>query len=220
MPNNSRVTVPQAPLLDALKWRYATKKFDAAKHIPEDTWQMLEHSLVLTPSSFGLQPWRFLIIENPEVRSALRGASWGQGQVTDASHLVVFTARTDLSEAEVAEWVDHLADVQSTPREVLAPLKSVINNFIHPMSPAARHQWNVRQVYIALGQFMAAAAVLGIDTCPLEGIDPAGYDKVLGLENSGYATAVACAAGYRADDDRHARLPKARFPHERLIRRI
>jgi nitroreductase len=134
--------------------------------------------------------------------------------------LVVFTARTTMEEADVDHWMDRISEVQSTPLEALAPLQSVIKGFIQPMSPEARKAWNTRQVYIALGQFMTSAAVLGLDTCPLEGIDPAGYDRVLGLENTGYATAVGCAVGYRADDDRFAKLPKVRYPHERLIRRI
>jgi nitroreductase len=220
MRNNPGVTASQAPLLDALKWRYATKKFDASKRIPEETWEILEHSLALTPSSFGLQPWQFLVVENPELRAGLRAASWGQSQVTDASHLVVFTARTDLGEDDIGRWIDRLSNVQGTPVEALAPLRSVISGFIEPMTPAARQAWNTRQVYIALGQFMAAAAILGIDTCPLEGIDPAGYDKVLDLEGSGYATAVGCAVGYRAADDRHASLPKARFLREAVIRHL
>lgn len=221
MRNNPRNVNPtQVPLQDALKRRYATKKFDPARHIPQETWEVLEQSLVLTPSSFGLQPWQFLIVENPVVREQLRAASWGQSQVTDASHLVVFTARTSMEEADVDQWIGRISEVQSTPLETLAPLGSVIKGFIQPMSPEARQAWNTRQVYIALGQFMAAAAVLGLDTCPLEGIDPAGYDRVLGLENSGFATAVGCAVGYRAEDDRYANLPKVRYPHERLIRRI
>lgn len=214
------MTAPQAPLLEALKWRYATKKFDAARHIPADDWETLEHSLALTPSSFGLQPWQFLVVENPDLRGALRTASWGQSQVTDASHLVVFTARTDLGDDDVGKWIARLSEVQSTPAEALAPLRSIIQGFIAPMTTDARRNWNTRQVYIALGQFMAAAAVLGIDTCPLEGIDPVGYDRVLGLEGTGYATAVACAVGYRAEDDHSAARPKARYPRETVIRHL
>jgi nitroreductase len=116
--------------------------------------------------------------------------------------------------------MERLSEVQGTPIEALAPLKAAILGFIHPMSPQARHEWNRRQVYIALGQFMAAAAILGLDTCPLEGIDPATYDRILGLENTGFATAVACAVGYHAPDDRHANLPKARYERSRIIRRL
>jgi nitroreductase len=214
------VTPSDTTLLDALKWRYATKKFDPARHIPGETWETLEHSLSLTPSSFGLQPWQFIVVENPEIRAALRKESWGQSQLTDASHLVVFTVKKNLGEEDIGRWINRLAEVQSTSQEVLAPLQSVISGFVAPMDTDQRRAWNTRQLYIALGQFMTSAAVLGIDTCPLEGIDPAGYDRVLGLEETDYATVVACAAGYRAEDDRYASMPKARFTRESVIRHI
>ncbi|RYD36368.1 MAG: NAD(P)H-dependent oxidoreductase [Verrucomicrobiaceae bacterium] len=214
------VTPSQTPLIEALKWRYATKKFDPTRRIPGDVWETLEDSLSLTPSSFGLQPWQFLVIGDPEIRTALRSESWGQSQLTDASHLVVFTVRKSLGEEDISRWIARLAEVQATPLENLAPLQSVISNFIQPMDADQRRAWNTRQIYIALGQFMAAAAVLGIDTCPLEGMNPAGYDRVLGLEGTEYATVVACAAGYRAGDDRHANLPKARYAREAVIRHI
>ncbi len=207
-------------LLDALRWRYATKKFDPSRQIPAETWAALEESLVLTPSSFGLQPWRFLVIEDPEIRRQLRDVSWGQSQVTDASRYIVFTARTAIAPDDISAWTARLSEVQGTDPEKLAPLRSVIENFVAAMPEAAVGAWNARQLYIALGQLMGAAAAMGIDTCPMEGIDPAGYDRVLGLDGSGYATVVACALGYRAEDDRHATLPKARFPRERVVRRV
>jgi len=207
-------------LLDALNWRYATKRFDPTKTIPEAIWSALERSLVLTPSSFGLQPWKFLIVENPAVRAELQAVSWGQSQVRDASHFVVLLARTDLQPEYVDGWIERMGEVQGSPAEALAPLKGVIRNFVGAKTPDERHAWNTRQTYIALGQLMAAAAFLGIDTCPMEGIDPAAYDRILGLEGAGYSTAVACALGYRADDDRHARLPKARFDASRIIVRV
>lgn len=218
MRNNPAVT--STTILDALKWRYATKKFDPSRTIPADLWETLEQSLTLTPSSFGLQPWQFLVVENPEIRKSLREASWGQAQLTDASHIIVFTARTTLDETHVGEWISRLSEIQSTPIDTLAPLRSVIEGFIRPMSLEARQAWNTRQLYIALGQFMATAAYLGIDTCPLEGIDPKAYDRILNLEGTGFATAVGCAAGYRAADDRYATMPKARFPREKTIRHI
>lgn len=206
--------------LDALRWRYATKVFDTTRRIPQDTWDLIEESLVLTPSSFGLQPWKFLVVENPGLRAELRKESWGQSQITDASHFVVFTARTDVSAEDIDGWITRLAEVQGAPAEALAPMKSVIEGFVGGMAVDARHAWNVRQVYIALGQFMTATAMMGIDTCPMEGMNAAGYDRVLGLEGSGYTTAVACAAGYRAPDDRHAARPKARFHPSNIITRL
>ncbi len=207
-------------LLSALRWRYATKQFDPSRVIPADAWNALEESLVLTPSSFGLQPWKFLVVRDPAVRERLKPESWNQPQVTDASHFIVLTARTDLGTSDIDAWIDCLAEVQGQTPENFARLKGMIVGFAETMSRETRHAWNVRQVYIALGQLMTAAAMLGIDTCPMEGISTAAYDRILGLEGSGYATAVACALGYRAADDKYAAMPKARYPRETVIRHI
>lgn len=219
---NSPPAMPVSPseLLDALNFRYATKAFDPGKKIPEATWQAIETSLALTPSSFGLQPWKFLVVDSGGTREKLKGASWGQGQVTDASHLVVLTVRTDLAQDDIDSWISRLSEVQGTPAENLAGLSGVISSFSETMSVSEKQAWNTRQVYIALGQLMTSAALMGIDTCPLEGISPAEYDKILGLEGSGYATAVACALGYRSAEDKYASAKKARFPAERVIAHV
>ena len=218
MVNSPRdMTVSTENLLSALRWRYATKKFDASRKIPDATWDAIEESLVLTPSSFGLQPWKFLVIRNPGVRSMLAGESWNQPQVTEASHFIVLTARTDLNASDIDAWMDRMMEIQGCTFEAVAPLKGMIVGFAERMSHAERHAWNARQAYIALGQLMTSAAVLGIDACPMEGISTAGYDHILGLEGTGYATAVACALGYRSADDKYAAMPKARFSEETLI---
>ena len=211
------MAISTTDLLAALNFRYATKAFDPARKIPSETWTAIESSLALTPSSFGLQPWKFLVIDSPEIREKLKTASWGQSQVTEASHLVVLTARTDLTQDDIDSWIARLSEVQGTPPEALAGLSGVISSFSATMDAAAKQAWNTRQLYIALGQLMTAAAVIGIDTCPLEGISTADYDEILDLKGSGYATAVACVLGYRSADDKYATMPKARFPEEKVI---
>lgn len=207
-------------LLAALRWRYAAKQFDASRKIPADVWDALEEALVLTPSSFGLQPWKFLVVRDPAVRARLQPESWNQPQVTDASHFVVLASRTDLTKADIDAWITRMAESQNKLAEDLAPLKGMIAGFAETMSCEARHAWNTRQIYIALGQLMTSAAVLGIDTCPMEGISAAAYDRILGLEGSGYATAVACALGYRSADDKYAAMPKARFERSSVIKSV
>lgn len=207
-------------LLASLNFRYATKAFDPFRKIGPEAWSALETSLTLTPSSFGLQPWKFIVVESPEIREKLKAVSWGQNQVTDASHLVVLTARTDLTQQDIGKWIACLSEVQNTPIENLAGLAGMIASFSGNMSQPEKQAWNTRQVYIALGQLMTAAAVMEIDTCPLEGISPGDYDEILGLKNSGYATAVACALGYRSADDKYAVAKKARFPSADLIAHI
>jgi nitroreductase len=208
-------------LLDALQWRYATKVFDAAKKIPADVWQTLERALVLTPSSYGLQPYKFLVINDPARRAELLPHSWNQKQVVDASHFVVFTARTKVTDADVNKLIKLTSNVRKIPAESLnfyrdMMLGDVVNG---PRSKTA-HEWAARQGYIALGNLMTCAAVLGVDACPMEGLNPAEYDRVLGLSGSGYATVVACALGYRAASDKYASLPKVRYETQELVQQV
>lgn len=208
-------------LVRALTWRYAVKKFDATRAIPPATWAALEQALVLAPSSFGLQPWAFFLVRDPAKREALVGSSRGQRQVVDASHLVVFAVRKGLSTADVDRYVARIAEVRGVAPESLAGYRKMMAGFVNrPADVFDVDEWATRQVYIALGQFMAAAAVLGVDTCPMEGLDPAAYDRILGLEGTGYATVCACPAGYRAADDRTAFQPKVRYPLTDVIRFI
>lgn len=208
-------------LLAALRWRYAVKAFDPAKKIPEATWRDLEEALILTPSSFGMQPWKFIVVTDPAVREKLRAASWNQGQVTECSHHVVFAGATDVSEADVTRYMESMAAIRSTPVSAFDGLKKMIVGFAGGLRAKGQvHEWAVRQVYIALGNFMTSAAVVGVDTCPMEGIDPAKYDEILGLAGSGYKTVVACAAGYRASGDQYASLAKVRYPASELIRHV
>jgi len=208
-------------LLSALKWRYATKKFDAARKIDAATWAALEEILVLSPSSFGLQPWKFLVITDQAVKESLLTFSWGQRQVADASHVVVFAVKHPLTPADVRRHIERTAEVQGIPVETLAASEKIITGFLeNPPFPLDIQAWSTRQVYLALGNFMTAAALLGIDTCPMEGLLPAAYDKVLGLEGTGYFTVAACPAGYRAADCPSASRAKVRFHADEILHRI
>jgi nitroreductase len=205
-------SIPTATLLDALKWRYATKKFNSTRKIPAETWAALEQALVLAPSSFGLQPWKFFVIHDPETRKKLSAASWGQTQPVECSHFVVFAVRKNLSTADVDRFVDRIVEVRGGSKESLKSYRDVmVRSTDDARAEGKIDAWSSRQVYIALGQFMASAAVLGVDACPMEGIDPAKYDEILGLAAQGYTAICACAAGYRADDDKYAKAPKVRF---------
>ena len=206
-----------AELLDSLHFRYATKQFDDSRKIPSDAWDVLEQSLVLSPSSFGLQPWKFIVVDDVDLRMKLRQHSWNQSQITDASRLVVFTTRTDMTEPDVDRFLSRMAAVQGRDPSTLEGYRNMIVSFAAAMNLESRQAWNARQTYIALGQFMTAAAAIGIDTCPIEGFDPAGYDQVLELSDSGYRTTVVCAVGYRSADDKYAAAPKTRFPIEEVI---
>lgn len=207
-------------LVERLHWRYAVKKFDADKKVPADVWGALEQSLLLAPSSFGLQPWKFLVVEDRELRQQLRGASWGQAQVTDADRYVVLTALRTTTDDDVDRYLQHQCDVRGGEVEALKGYRDVIVGFL-TKGWAAKDLfgWNARQAYIALGQLMTSAAALGVDTCPMEGIDMPAYDELLGLKDTRYATLCACAVGYRSADDKYADALKVRYPLDQIIER-
>ncbi|HLX96296.1 MAG TPA: NAD(P)H-dependent oxidoreductase [Verrucomicrobiae bacterium] len=206
-------------LLNALEWRYATKVFDPGKKIPADLWQALEHALALSPSSYGLQPYRFLVIHDAAKRAELLPHSWNQKQVVDCSHYVVFTGRTQMTEADLDRFLTLTSRVRNIPTETLSAYRGMMmGDLVNGPRGKIAHEWATRQAYIALGNLMTCAAVLGVDACPMEGFVPAEYDRVLGLGNSGYASVVCCALGYRSANDKYAGLTKVRYPTTDLIK--
>jgi nitroreductase len=210
--------VPAKTVTDALHWRYATKKFDASKKIPDATWAALEEALALSPSSFGLQPWKFIVVRDPATREKLSAASWGQRQPIDCSHFVVFAGRKNYSAADLDHFIARTAEVRGASKESLKGYADIISGSLDKARQGGYlDTWMSRQVYIALGQFMASAALLGVDVCPMEGIDPPRYDEILGLTAMGYSALCCGAAGYRAADDGYAAAPKVRFRADEVI---
>lgn len=210
--------VSTTDLLHRLMWRYAVKHFDVSKKIPQDHWEALENALVLSPSSYGLQPWKFVVVNDPHTRQDLLRVSMGQQQVVDSSHLVVFAARTDITAEDVGHWLERVAEIREVPLAGLDHLRQVMSG---DLVTGPRHQiaaeWAKRQAYLALGVFITSAAILGVDTCPMEGFDPAGYDQILGLKALGYTSAVIATAGYRSEEDLTATAAKVRFPVAEVI---
>jgi nitroreductase len=213
--------IPPTALLTALHWRYATRKFDPNKTIEPETWAALEQALVLSASSMGLQPWKFFVITDPAMKAQLRPAAWHQSQVTDCSHFVVLVVRKDLGADHVDRHVARMAEVQGVAPESLGRYRQMaMGNLEKARAGGTLDTWQQHQVYIALGQMLAAAAVLGVDTCPMEGFEPEKFDQILGLAGTDYASVVACAAGYRAADDPGLARKKVRFKPEDVIVRI
>ena len=211
--------VSKETVLQQLNWRYATKAFDPAKKISVETWEVLRQSLVLTPSSYGLQPWKFFVVENPATKEALVAHSWGQRQVADASHTIVMATKKDPNEADLDRYLQRIVAVRGGTVEGLAGFKKMMLGSLN--SPGFDgNEWAARQVYIALGNLMTTAAMLGVDACPMEGISPAKYDEVLGLSALGYATCVVCTLGYRSPDDKYAAIPKVRYPASEVVQSI
>jgi nitroreductase len=195
--------------IQQLQWRYATKQFDKDKKIDPELWQQIESSLILTPSSFGLQPWKFIVITDPDLKQQLLPLSWHQKQVVDCSHFVVLCAKDAMEKHDVDAFLDNTIRTRGGTRNDLKAYEEMMLGFLSRMNETDTFHWAKNQVYIALGQLMATAAALEVDACPMEGINPPAFDQL--LELSGYKTVVACALGYRHQDDKYATLPKVRF---------
>jgi len=213
--NTSKETISEA-----LNWRYATKAYDKSRKIAAEDWTALEDSILLAPSSFGLQPYKALVINNPEIREKLRAAAWGQSQITDASHLVVFAYKKTLNEADLDRFFARIAEVRGQTRESLADYQNVVAGSVKKaVDGGFIETWNSRQAYIALGFLLEAAALLGIDATPMEGFDAAQVNEILGLAD--YSAVVIAAVGYRDEaNDWLANLPKVRYEKSEVIERI
>ena len=214
--------MPASPdaVLAALRWRYATKAFDPARKIDPAAWAALEQAVVLAPSSYGLQPWNFVVVTDPEVRKRLHPVSWNQPQILDASHLVVFAAKHPPTAADVERHVANTEAVRGHPVGSLDALRQRINGSLAKMSAADAHAWAARQCYLALGVFLSAAAHLGVDACPMEGFQPEKFDEILGLTSKGLKSVVIATAGYRSESDKYAAAAKVRFPVDEVVIRV
>lgn len=202
---------------EALMWRYATKKFDTSKKLTDETLNQILESGRLSPSSFGLQPWKFILVENQELRTKLREAGYDQAQITDASHIVVFAYKKNLEESDVDNYIQSTADIQNTTPEALSGFKAYIMSTISAKPADIIKIWNSRQVYIPLGIMLETSALLEVDTCPMEGFENLKFDEILGLNEIGYSSVAIIALGYRDESDESPKREKSRFKMEEVI---
>lgn len=212
--------ISSTTLVNAMRWRYATKQFDNARRIPDEIWDDIEKTMVLTPSSYGLQPWKFFVITDIKVREEILPYAWNQRQVVDCSHLVVIARPTNFGDKDVDRFIARTAEVRGVDADSLAAFRNMLVTKLVESMPDRLDDWAVRQCYIALGNLMTAAALLKVDACPMEGFVPVEVDRVLGFPERGLTSAVLCPMGYRASEDRYAALPKVRYRVEDVIERI
>jgi nitroreductase len=212
-----RETLSPEAILDKLNWRYATKQYDATKKISDADWETLEQTLILAPSSFGIQPYKFIVVTDQELKEKLKPAAYGQTQLTDASHIVVFAHKKTLTDADIEHYVDRIVEVRGVPRETLTDYENIMKDSAKKAVDGGYVEvWNSRQAYIALGFLLQTAALMNIDATPMEGFDAAHFNEILGLTD--YSAVVVAAVGYRdGEKDWLANLPKVRMPQEELI---
>ena len=200
-----------------LQWRYATKKYNGSQ-IDADNLHTILESIRLTPTSLGMQPFKVLVINNPELREKMLPIAHNQSQIKDASHLILFAANTQISEETVDTYMNNVATTRQMPVENLAGFKGMINGFVGSKNEAQITEWASRQCYIALGIAMATAAALKVDTTPMEGYKANEMDELFNLKAQGYASAVLLAVGHRDEEnDQLAKLAKVRKSAETLF---
>jgi nitroreductase len=203
--------------LESQNWRYATKQFDATKKISTEDLNTLKEAVRLSASSYGLQPYKVVIVENPELREQLKAQAWGQTQITDASHLFIFANDLNLDSNSVAAYIKNISETRGVPSEALGGFSDMMNNVISNLSAEAKNTWTAKQTYIALGNLLAAAAELRIDATPMEGFDPAAFNEILGFDKLGLNASVIATLGYRHTEDDTQHYKKVRKSQEELF---
>lgn len=207
-------------LIEGLNWRYATKKFDSTKKISNDDLEKLKEAVRLSASSYGLQLYKVLVIEDLELRKKLQEASYGQAQITESSQLVVFCNYTEVNESDIDEYTNLIASTRQIPHENLKQYGDFMKGATGNFNEEQKQVWTSKQTYIALGNLLAAAAELKIDACPMEGFDAKQYNEILGLDEQNLNTAVVATIGYRSQEDQTQGLVKVRKSKENLFATI
>lgn len=200
--------------ISQLNWRYATKKFDTKKLVSKNDLDAVLEAIRMTPTSFGLESYKIVVVSDQKTKDALREASFGQESVSTASHVIVLCARKDLFRVK-NEKFDRISGGDATKREALSKFESLVRMvLILKKLTFSATSWSEKQTYIHLGFAMAACAELGIDSCPLEGFRPGKYSKILNLPSNLVPT-VVLPIGYRSSDD--VQRPKSRTPMKDIL---
>ncbi len=206
-------------LITNLEWRYATKKMSGAK-VPQEKVDTILHAIQLSASSFGLQPYTVLVIEDQATKEKLLAASYNQSQIVDSSHLIVFAAWKTVTPESIDSFIADTAAKRGLPLEALADYKNYIAGSIAAKTPEEIAIWTAKQTYIALGNGLAAAAEVQVDATPMEGFNPAQYDEILGLTEQNLTATLVFPLGYRHEGDWLANLPKVRRDKDLLFKFI
>lgn len=208
-------------LIDKLNWRYATKKMDPAKSVPQDKVERILEAINLAPTSSGVQPFEVFVVTNPEVKAKLREASYGQAQLTDSSHVIVFAAWDNYTVERIDAVIARTHAERGTPLETLNAYYDGLKAMLLPRDAEVNFGHAARQAYIALGVALTAAAFEEVDATPMEGFDPAKVDEILGLQALGLRSVTLMPLGYRAaEGDWLLGAKKVRKPMSELVTEI
>jgi len=203
--------------IESLNWRYATKKFDSSKKVSEEQLNMILDAIQLSASSFGLQPYHVFVISNNEIREKLKLVSWGQSQITDASHLIVLANKTTFNDTIVDDYIANTTTTRGLPEGALNEYSDFMKSKLTPLPDEIKNVWASRQAYLALGNLLSATAAIKVDACPIEGFEPEKYNEILGLSEKNLNALVVTAIGFRSDEDETQHYKKVRQSKEELF---
>lgn len=204
-------------MIDALEWRYATKKFDDSKTISSDKIELLKKGFNLTPTSYGLQPLRLVIIKDQGLKDKLFEHSFNQIQVKTASHLLVICTENTVDENFIIHNFELQKKIRKAEDKIVKPFRDFLIKDFTNRNEQQIKAWSINQAYLAMGNLLTICAAEKIDACPMEGFDSKAYDDILNLNEKGISSALVLPVGYRADDDKFADFKKVRRPQEETI---
>ncbi|TDQ27509.1 NAD(P)H-dependent oxidoreductase [Tenacibaculum caenipelagi] len=204
-------------LIDNLEWRYATKKFDPSKKVSAQHIELLKRAIQLSPSSYGLQLYKILIIEDSTIKEQLKSVSFGQSQVTDASHVFVFCNYVKVTDEDIDAYFSLKSQIEQVNISDFKGYSDFIKADVNSRTLAEKNQWTSNQTYLAFGNLLNACSELKIDACPMEGFNTIAYNKILGLDKLGLNATVIAAIGYRSEQDNSQNTSKVRKPMENLF---
>lgn len=199
-------------IIDSLKWRYATKKFDATKYVSDEKLAIIKEAFTLTASSYGLQPVKMLVIKDKELQKELVSHSYNQEQVAQASHVLVFCIENIVDEAYIRAHFENEKSIRGTEDAVLDSFRSYLIESFSGKKSTEIKEWATKQAYIALGNLLTVCATEQVDSCPMEGFLPEKYDELLNLNSRGLSSVLVLPIGYRSDDDMFSGFKKVRRP--------
>lgn len=197
-------------IIENLKWRYATKKFDCDRVLEQEKIDILADAFNLTATSFGLQPLKLIIFKGKKLQADLVKHSMDQEQVAQASHILIFCIDTTIDKAFIEAYFSRIKEIRNTSDTILKPFKKYLIDDFEKQSQGEIEDWATKQAYLAMGNLLTVCAVEGIDSCPMEGFSPEKYDEIFNLKEKGLKSVLVMPIGYRADDDMFADFAKVR----------
>lgn len=203
--------------IEALRWRYATKKFDENRILSEDKIEILKHAFNLTATSYGLQPIKMVIVHNKKVQAKLVEHSFNQKQVASASHVLVLCIEREINEKFIENYFNYVQKIRATPNEILSPFKDFLIDDFKSKHMDEIASWATNQAFLAMGTLLTVAATEAIDACPMEGFEPDKYDEVLGLDKLNLRSVLVLPVGFRAKDDMFSEFKKVRRPLSDMV---